>query len=372
MSNIGHLSKRGWKECKLGEVIEIVGGGTPKTHIPDYWNGSIPWLSVVDFNSARKYVYKTEKTITQKGLNNSSAKLLNEGDIIVSARGTVGALAVLRKQMAFNQSCYGVRGIPGISNQDYVYYLIKDSINSLQQIAHGGVFDTITRETFDHIVIVLPSISEQRVIARVLSSLDDKIDLLHRQNITLESLAENLWRKMFVEEARSDWIKRSLGDFFQVRTGKKDANYSTEDGSYPFFTCSQDILHSPGYSFEGHAILLAGNCDFNLKRYKGKFEAYQRTYVLIPHNEIFVGFLYYGMKLYLDDITMGHRGSVINFITKGMIESFQLSIIPDENKFNKVCIWFNETNEKIDSNISQIRTLSHLRDTLLPKLMSGE
>src|SRR3989338_174553 len=210
------LAQRGWKECKLGDVVEIIGGGTPKTSIPEYWNGNIPWLSVVDFNTGNKYVYKTEKTITQKGLEGSSTALLNEGDIIISARGTVGALAVLKKQMAFNQSCYGIRGISGVSNQDYVYYLIKDSINNLQQIAHGGVFDTITRETFDHITINLPSLPEQRAIAGVLSSLDDKIDLLHRQNKTLEGIAESLWRKMFVEDADPNWKKGKLGDIAKI------------------------------------------------------------------------------------------------------------------------------------------------------------
>ncbi|MBU4478754.1 MAG: DUF1016 family protein [Candidatus Omnitrophica bacterium] len=226
----------------MGEIIEIIGGGTPKTSIPEYWNGNIPWLSVVDFNIGNKYVYKAEKVITQKGLDNSSTKLLNEGDIIISARGTVGALAVLRKQMAFNQSCYGIRGIPDISNQDYVYYLIKDSINNLQQIAHGGVFDTITRETFDHIAIALPSLPEQRAIAGVLSSLDDKIDLLHRQNKTLEGIAEALWRKMFVEEADNSWKEVPLLEIIDLVGGGTPKTDTVEywDGSIPWLS-AKDI-----------------------------------------------------------------------------------------------------------------------------------
>ena len=84
-----------WQELPLSEVLELVGGGTPKTSTPEYWNGDIPWLSVVDFNTGRKYVTETEKRITSAGLTNSSTKLLNVGDIILSARGTVGAMAVL-------------------------------------------------------------------------------------------------------------------------------------------------------------------------------------------------------------------------------------------------------------------------------------
>ncbi|MBN2509451.1 MAG: restriction endonuclease subunit S, partial [Spirochaetales bacterium] len=181
--------------------MELIGGGTPKTSNSEYWNGNIPWLSVVDFNTGRKHVYTTEKSITEKGLYNSSTKILNEGDIIISARGTVGVLAALKKPMAFNQSCYGIRAIPEKSDSDFIYYLTKHSINQLQQIAHGGVFDTITRDTFNAIDILLPPLPEQKAIASVLSSLDDKIDLLHRQNATLEAMAETLFRQWFVEEA---------------------------------------------------------------------------------------------------------------------------------------------------------------------------
>ena len=174
-----------WKECKLGDVIEIIGGGTPKTSITEYWNGDIPWLSVVDFNFGKKYVSKTEKTITEQGLKNSSTKLLQKNDIIISARGTVGALAILDKPMTFNQSCYGIRAKENESTNYYIFYFLKDTVNQLLQISHGGVFDTITKATFDEIDISLPPLEEQKAIAEVLSSLDDKIDLLHRQNQTL-------------------------------------------------------------------------------------------------------------------------------------------------------------------------------------------
>ncbi len=105
-----------WEVVKLSNVIEIIGGGTPDTANPDYWNGNISWLSVVDFNKENRFVDKTEKTITENGLKNSSTKLLNEGDLIISARGTVGALAQLKKPMAFNQSCYGLRGNSKLNN----------------------------------------------------------------------------------------------------------------------------------------------------------------------------------------------------------------------------------------------------------------
>ena len=82
-----------WKEVTLSDVIEIIGGGTPKTRVEKYWNGDIPWLSVKDFNNGNRYVYATEKYITESGLQNSSTKLLDKDDLIISARGTVGEIA---------------------------------------------------------------------------------------------------------------------------------------------------------------------------------------------------------------------------------------------------------------------------------------
>ena len=95
---------------RLSEVIELIGGGTPKTGKPKYLNGDIPWIFVKDFNNDLRYVYKTEKTITKLGLEKSSTKLLQRGDVIISARGTVGEIATVPFSMAFNQlsSCKGV------------------------------------------------------------------------------------------------------------------------------------------------------------------------------------------------------------------------------------------------------------------------
>ena len=164
-------------KCKLSEVMELIGGGTPKTDKPEYWNGDIPWISVKDFNNDLRYVYKTEKTITKLGLEKSSTKLLQRGDVIISARGTVGEIATVPFSMAFNQSCYGLRARTGIVTSDYLYYLIKYNVSVLKKNTHGSVFDTITRNTFDNIEVELPSIEIQEKIASILSDYDEKIEL---------------------------------------------------------------------------------------------------------------------------------------------------------------------------------------------------
>ena len=159
-----------------------------------------------------------------------------------------------------------------------------------------------------------------------------------------------------------------LKNFLKITTGKKDANVSCKKGDYPFFTCSKQILKTDEYSFDTSAILLAGNGDFNVKIYKGKFDAYQRTYVLIPYNELYLGYLYFAISKNLGKLTSSYRGSVIKFITKEIIENYKIPFVNNINVFE----FLNKLVEKIQQNSDENEKLIELRDTLLPKLMNGE
>ncbi len=173
-----------WKQIAIIDIVDLIGGGTPKTSVAEYWDGDIPWLSVKDFNNDNRYVYTTEKHISQMGLENSSTKLLQRDDIIISARGTVGEMAMIPFPMAFNQSCYGIRAKEG-TDKVFLYYLLKQSISMLKQLTHGSVFDTITRDTFANLTVSVPPIETQRAIAGMLSAIDDKIECNQQINDNL-------------------------------------------------------------------------------------------------------------------------------------------------------------------------------------------
>jgi type I restriction enzyme S subunit len=154
-SELGAVPK-GWATISFRDSINVIGGGTPKTSVPEYWAGDIPWFSVVDAPSASDvFVVDTEKHITEAGLNGSSTKLLPTGTTIISARGTVGRLALTGCPMAMNQSCYGLRGKAG--DQYFTYFSTTRLVAQLQQRAHGSVFDTITQETFAGVSLCYPA-----------------------------------------------------------------------------------------------------------------------------------------------------------------------------------------------------------------------
>src|SRR5690625_545900 len=383
---------REWKEITLAEIVTLIGGGTPKTSVSEYWGGQILWLSVVDINNGKKYVFDTEKKITEKGLENSSTKLLEKGDIIISARGTVGVVAMLGKQMAFNQSCYGVRANKNSTNE-YVYYLLKDRISNFLQFSHGGVFDTITRDTFKEIDILLPPLPEQRAIASVLSSLDDKIDLLHRQNQTLEQMAETLFRQWFIEEADEGWEEGRLNDVLTVKGGTTPSTKNPDywDGDI-YWTSPRDITTlnsiylfdterkiteaglkkiSSGLLPKG-TLLMSSRAPVGVLAFSEVPIAINQGYIAILDDRgISTEFVYLWLKANMDYVQSFANGSTFLEISKSAFKSLEIQIPPEElrNEFQERII---PNFKKIKSNQSQIRTLTALRDTLLPKLMSGE
>ena len=193
---------KGWEVKKLCELIDLTGGGTPKTSVEEYWSGEIPWFSVVDAPSQSDlYVLDTEKHVTQLGVDKSSTKILNFGTTIISARGTVGKCAMVSRPTAMNQSCYGINGKEGIADI-YTYYSVLINISDLQQKAHGSVFNTITTNTFS--TIHLPFGGEKLTLAfdANVESFFKKILLNGIQAQNLAKLRDTLLPKLLSGELR--------------------------------------------------------------------------------------------------------------------------------------------------------------------------
>jgi type I restriction enzyme S subunit len=155
-SELGEIPK-GWGVASFADTVEILGGGTPKTSVPSYWDGDIPWFSVADAPAQSEvWVVDTQKKVSPSGVANSSARLLPIGTTIISARGTVGRLALVGVPMVMNQSCYGLRGRHDVHGY-YTFFRTKELVDRLRQHAHGSVFDTITRATLAGVSVAVPS-----------------------------------------------------------------------------------------------------------------------------------------------------------------------------------------------------------------------
>jgi type I restriction enzyme S subunit len=235
------------------------------------------------------------------------------------------------------------------------------------------------REVFDWdsmcgVELPVPSLLEQRKIVHDYQVITDRIELLRKMNEKLENLGETVYKGAFEaykEELPDDWHFHKLSEYLPVITGKKDVNTTCSNGRYPFFSCSQDCLWTNEFSFDTDAILVAGNGDFNVKYYSGKFEAYQRTYVLIPNNQKYVGWLYFVVKGNLPKAVTAARGSVISFITKGILEDISFPVPDDDNELLKFCDQAVDILRAIRKNTDEIYSLEELQGLILSNMRNA-
>lgn len=200
-SELGSIP-RGWNIRSLSDLFDLIGGGTPKTSKPEYWDGDIPWFSVVDAPSdCDVFVVDTEKHITKLGLENSSTKILPVGATIISARGTVGKCALVGQPMAMNQSCYGLRGKENIADS-YVYFTVRNQVADLQRGGHGSVFNTITRDTFSSIKVSFSGEALTNEFQKIASPWLNRILNNLRESCTLATLRYTLLPKLLGGEIK--------------------------------------------------------------------------------------------------------------------------------------------------------------------------
>ena len=384
---------------KLIDIMDLIGGGTPKTSREEYWNGDIPWISVKDFNNNLRYVYKTEKSITKKGLENSSAKLLHKGDMIISARGTVGEIASIPFDMSFNQSCYGLRARKNIVTNDFLYYLIKYKISDLKRQSHGSVFDTITRDTFRGIEVNIPCIENQYKIANILSKLDYKIELNNQINRNLSEQMQAIFGSIFYSEMEKG-NKASLGDYLYIKgrigwKGLKKEEYLSEseyriingesltvtgiDWNKAGYISDERYIESPEIMLQEGDILISKDGTIGKIGYVNKLDkpTSVASGIFVVRNlkpeEVSTVFIYclLNSDYFKSFIASRTEGSVIPHLYQKDFVTLEIPILSQEQieLFNSTVV---PLFELFFLNQTENIRLAALRDSLLPKLMSGE
>ncbi|AHM05781.1 Type I restriction-modification system, specificity subunit S [Roseibacterium elongatum DSM 19469] len=193
---------KGWERRPFSDQVAIISGGTPKTGVPEYWGGEIPWYSVVDAPEAGAvFVLDTEKKITAAGFDSCSAKMISGGTTIISARGTVGKLAMAAGDMVFNQSCYGLQATRQHTGE-FVYFSAVRAVDILQSMSHGSVFSTITRKTFDGLEIVYAPDPVIKAFAGQASVMLERILGAQRESQTLAALRDTLLPRLMSGDLR--------------------------------------------------------------------------------------------------------------------------------------------------------------------------
>ena len=371
-----------WKQMKLEDLGFLQRGRS--RHRPRYafhlYGGPYPFVQTGDVREAGKYLTKYTQTYTEAGL--AQSKLWPKGTICITIAANIAELTILGLDACFPDSVLGFIVNDEVADQDFIFYSLVELQKELKHIGEGSVQDNINLGTFQDVLIPTPELPEQRAIASVLSSLDAKIDLLHRQNKTLEAMAETLFRQWFVEEAEEGWEEGTLGDIIEIHDSKRVPLSNLQRAEmqtgqlYPYYGAATIMDKVNDFLFDGEYILLGEDGTvvtengYPVLQYAtGKFWVNNHAHVLQGKPPYTNRYLWtYLKKQNIADIV---TGAVQPKISQGNLKALPI-VLPSGEVVENICAAIAPLYAKLDKNNEQTRTLTALRDTLLPKLMSGE
>ena len=416
-----------WRECRIGEIANIVGGSTPSTADPSNFNGEIPWLTPKDLSGPHeRYVSRGERNLSRKGLESCSAQLLPTGTVLFTSRAPIGYVAIAKNPMATNQGFRNLIPKPGLDSE-FLYYWLRAHTQELQRHASGSTFQELTGSALAQIRICVPPLPEQRAIAHILGTLDDKIELNRRMSETLEQMARALFKAWFVDfepvrakmegrwrrgeslpgfpahlydlfpdrlvdselgEIPEGWGVGTLGDVSTLNpevwtqeTRPTRINYvdlsNTKWGRIET-VISYEATKAP--SRAQRVLRLGDTIVGTVRPANGSYAFISQPgltgstgfAVLRPQRLDYAEFVYLAATMADNIETLAHlaNGAAYPAVRPQLVAATPIVRPPD-----KVLVRFSQTAgsmlEKIAQNERQSRTLVALRDTLLPKLISG-
>ena len=392
-----------WKEVTLGEIGTIVGGATPSTKNTSFYDGNIPWLTPKDLSvNSNKYILRGERNITEAGFKSCSCKMLPKGSVLFSSRAPIGYVAITANDMCTNQGFKSV--IPNEeTDSEFLYYLLKYNKDNIASQGSGTTFAEVSGKTMKEIEVMVPKeTDDQRRIASILSSLDRKIELNNKINADLEEMAQAIFKNWFVDfEPFKDgkfvdselgmipegWKVGTLGDITNNKSAKvKERN----DVKVLSPVTSGELVLSEEYftkqvfssSIAKYKIVNKGDFAYNPARVnigsigRNEFDfdgCVSPVYVVFSVLDGYENYfdLFRKTDFFKDSVASLAIGGVrqsLSYDDLSLIET----IIPSKNIVEKFNDFYNQMKKTIKANKLENSRLSHLRDTLLPRLMSGE
>lgn len=320
----GNPSQNGWPAVRLGDVTSVGSGAGFPIEYQGATSGRFPFYKVSDMNLPGNEVWMQvhNNAITEQVREELKAKPHPRGTIIFPKIGA--AIATNKKRILTKDSCFdnnviGIHPSPQI-DPAFLYHLLL--CKDLSDFANTGNPPSIRKTTLEDWQIPLPPLAEQKRIAGILDAAD-ALRAKRRESLAqLDTLLQSTFLDMFGDPRRKGSTGKlpvrpqMLGDLARIRTGKLDANAADDDGLYPFFTCAVSTLRINTPAFDTKAVLVAGNGDLNVKYHEGKFNAYQRTYVIesLDEETLHPRFMHIFLDLYVSELRKQAIGGVIKYI----------------------------------------------------------
>ena len=394
-----------WKEYKLEAIGNIVGGATPSTKEPQNYDGDISWITPKDLsNFSGRFISRGERMITSKGFNSCSCKMLPKGSVLFSSRAPIGYVAIASNDLCTNQGFKSIIPDNRFVDSTFLYYLLVYNKTMIEGLGSGTTFKEVSGNVMKNVTVKIPSLDSQRRISSILSSLDDKIEVNRRINDNLEQQAQALFKAWFVDFEpfkNGEFVDSGLGMIpkgWEVESLSSIADYvnglamqkyrplegekglpvlkikelgqgNTDDSSE---LCSPSLIGEK-YIIDDGDIIFSWSGTLMVKVWcGGKCGLNQHLFVVEP-KDCPVWFAYQWTKHHLDNfihiakdkaVTMGH-------IKRGELDKAKV-VVPDGTSMAVIDSMINPLHSQIISNKIESRRLASLRDSLLPRLMSGE
>ena len=376
-----------WKKCKIADLGTVIGGATPSTKDPaNYENGTIAWITPKDLSTfTGRYIKRGERNITEIGLKSCSTQLLPANSVLFSSRAPIGYIAIAANAVCTNQGFKSV-----IPNNDtdplFLYYLLKYNKDTIESMGSGTTFKEVSGNTMKGIAVRVPKdVSVQKRISAVLGMIDDKIEENERINDNLLAQAQMLYKQCFPYGVQDDlpdgWHIGTVGEIIEIHDSKRIPlsgadRAKMEKKIYPYYGAASLMDFVDNYIFDGKYLLLGedgtvvDDAGYPILQYVwGQFWVNNHAHILTGRLGYDVESLY--MLLKQTPVKSIVTGAVQPKISQANLRSVQV-VIPPEHNLRE----YNDLVEPLFSllraNEEECKTLSALRDTLLPKLMSGE
>lgn len=380
-----------WKNFKLSELGEVIGGSTPSTKREEYYGGNIAWITPKDLSGYQyRFISKGSRNISEEGLNSCSLKMLPKNSILFTSRAPIGYVAIAENDLCTNQ---GFKSIIPNENVDYMfmYYLMKYNKEIIEAMGSGTTFKEVSGTVMKNVYVKIPiDKKEQQKISKILSSLDEKIEINRKINENLEEQAKEIFLENFVrnEKNYTNWEKVSLIDIANYLNGLamqkyrlkeneeslpvlkiKELRQGVTDKSSELCSCNIDsnyIINNGDIIFSWSGSLLVdiwcgGTCGLNQHLFKVTSDKYEKW------------FYYLWTKYHLDEFILiaKDKATTMGHIKRENLKNAQV-LIPSDEEYKKLTLILKPMIDLIIDIKIQIQKLSSIRDELLPKLMTGE
>ena len=370
-----------WGVHTLGSIGTVIRGASPRPKGDRrYYGGDIPRLMVEDVTRDKKFVTPQIDYLTPEGAKRS--RPCKRGSLTIVCSGTpsvVGLPSFLAVDACIHDGMLALINLPTTIAPDYLFHQLSSYQAKLYKAAtHGGTFVNLTTSGLRAFNVALPPTnSEQCAIAAALSDVDALLDGLARLIAKKRDLKQAAMQQLLTGQTRlpgfsGGWEVKRLGEVCCITTGKRDVNEGNPNGQYPFFTCSRSYTFSDGYSFDTEAILIAGNGEVgNLHYFNGKFEAYQRTYVLCDFS-VQVGYLWQQLSCNLaDSLGLGKIGSSIPYIKMENLTGFEFANPIDVAEQTAIATVLADMDSELAALDARLNKTRAIKQSMMQELLTG-